>query len=381
MAQTSPDPDGLPIKVGVIAEQTGPLSFVGAANANVARMVIGDINARGGLLGRHLELHLEDGATDDAVAAAAATKLVEHDRVDVIFGGIYSSTRQAIKGPAVVEGKTLYIYPEQYEGQESDPLIFCTGPVPAQQVDPFLPWLMRETGAKTFYLPSADYIWPHVMNARIREVVTANGGAIVGEEYFPLDHMDFRETVERITSSGADAVFNTIVPPGITPFFEELHDSGFTRRGGQLVCTYFDENFLNMVPAAQVEGLYGCLDYYQAVDDPFSLKLLEQYDALYPGDAQFTGGSGCSGLYRALRLWAASVTEAGSLRQDAVIAALDHAEIAEGPGGPAAMVPGQHHARMNMYIAQARRGRFEIVERLGAIDPQERLVGTPAGAG
>ena len=31
-------------------------------------------------------------------------------------------------------------------------------------------------GAKTFYLPSADYIWPHVMNARVREVVTANGG-------------------------------------------------------------------------------------------------------------------------------------------------------------------------------------------------------------
>ena len=138
MAQTSLDPGGDPIRVGVIADQTGPLSFVGAANANVARMVIGDINARGGLLGRHLELHLEDGATDDAVAAAAAVKLVEHG-VDVILGGIYSSTRQAIKGPAVVEGKTLYIYPEQYEGQEADPLIFCTGPVPAQQVDPFIP--------------------------------------------------------------------------------------------------------------------------------------------------------------------------------------------------------------------------------------------------
>jgi branched-chain amino acid transport system substrate-binding protein len=376
MAQTSLDAGSAPIGVGVIADQTGPLSFVGAANANVARMVIGDINARGGLLGRHVELQLEDGATDDAVAAAAAAKLVEHG-VDVVLGGIYSSTRQAIKGPAVIEGKTLYIYPEQYEGQESDPLIFCTGPVPAQQVDPFIPWLMRETGAKTFYLPSADYIWPHVMNARIREVVTANGGAIVGEEYFPLDHMDYRDVVERITSSGADAVFNTIVPPGATPFFEELYDSGFANRGGQLICTYFDENFLNMVPAAHVEGLYGCLDYYQAVDDPFSRKLLEQYDTLYPGDAKFTGGSGCSGLYRGLRLWAAAVTEAGSLRQEDVIAALDHGEIAEGPGGPAAMVPGQHHARLNMYIAQARSGRFEIVERLGAIDPQERLVGAP----
>jgi len=369
-----------PIRVGVIADQTGPLSFVGAANANVARMVIGDINARGGLLGRPLELHLEDGATDDGAAAAAAAKLVAQDQVDVIFGGIYSSTRQAIKGPAVVEGKTLYVYPEQYEGQESDPLIFCTGPVPAQQVDPFIPWMMRETGARRFYLPSADYVWPHVMNARIREVVTANGGTIVGEEYFPLDHMDYRETVARIVASGADAVFNTIVPPGVTPFLQELYDAGYAERGGHLICTYFDENFLNMVPAGHVEGLYGCLDYYQAVDDPFSRKLLEQYDALYPGDAAFTGGSGCSGLYRGLRMWAGAVTEAGSLRQDDVIAALDHAELAEGPGGPAAMVPGQHHLRMNMYIAQSRGGRFEIVKALGAIDPQERDVTTTIGA-
>ena len=141
------------IKVGVIADQTGPLSFVGIANANVARMVIGDINAKGGLLGRQLELRLEDSATDDAVAAEKAEKLVREDAVDVILGGIYSSTRQAIKGPAVVEGKTLYIYPEQYEGQESDPLIFCTGPGPAQQVDPLIPWLMERTGRPGRALP------------------------------------------------------------------------------------------------------------------------------------------------------------------------------------------------------------------------------------
>ena len=354
---------------------------MGLANANVVRMVIGDINAKGGLLGRPLELYLEDGATDDAVAAAAATKLVEQDQVDVIFGGIYSSTRQAIKGPAVDEGKTLYIYPEQYEGQESDPLIFCTGPVPAQQVDPLIEWLMRETGARSFYLPSADYIWPHVLNARVKEVVAANGGTIVGEEYFPLDHADYHATVERIAATHADVVFNTIVPPGVTPFFEQLYDSGFSRRGGHLVCTYFDENFLNMVPAAHVEGLYGCLDYYQAVSDPFSQKLLAQYDALYPGAAKFTGGGACSGLYRGLRLWASAVEQAGSLVQEDVIAALDSAQITECPGGPAAMVPGQHHVRLNMYIAQARSGRFEIVESLGAIDPQERLVGTPVSAG
>jgi branched-chain amino acid transport system substrate-binding protein len=69
-------------------DQTGPLSFVGLANSNVARMVIGDINAKGGLLGRPLELIIEDSATDDRVAAAKAAKLVTQDQVDVVFGGI-----------------------------------------------------------------------------------------------------------------------------------------------------------------------------------------------------------------------------------------------------------------------------------------------------
>jgi ABC-type branched-subunit amino acid transport system substrate-binding protein len=362
------------IKVGVIADQTGPLSFIGIANANVAKMVINDINARGGLLGRRVDLYLEDSATIDSVAEAKATKLVQHDNVDVIFGGIYSSTRQAIKGPAVVGGRKLYIYPEQYEGQECDPLIFCTGPVPAQQVDPFIPWLMKETGARKFYLPSADYIWPRTMNKRVRQVVAANGGAIVGEEYFPLDHADYRETVRKIESSGAEVVFNTTVPPGVSPFLEQLHNSGFTKRGGKIVCTYFDENFLNMVPAEYVEGLYSCLDYYQGVSDAFSRTLLGQYETLYPGDARFTAGSACSGLYRGLKLWEAAVKEAGSLNQDVVIEALDHAKIAEGPGGSAEVVPGQHHVRMNMYIAQANNGQFKIIKNLGVIDPKEATV-------
>ena len=64
--------------------------------------------------------------------------------------------------------------------------------------------------------------------------------------------------------------------------------------------------------------------------------------------------------------------EAGSLKQDEVIRALDHAKIAQGPGGPAEMVPGQHHVRMNMYIAQAKNGSFEIVKSLGVIDPNEQ---------
>jgi ABC-type branched-subunit amino acid transport system substrate-binding protein len=79
-------------------------------------------------------------------------------------------------------------------------------------------------------------------------------------------------------------------------------------------------------------------------------------------------------MYRGLRLWEAAVREAGSLDQEDVIGALDHAKIAVGPGGLAEMVPGQHHVRMNMYIAQVRDGAIRIVKSLGAVDPDERVV-------
>ena len=190
-----------------------------------------------------------------------------------------------------------------------------------------------------------------------------------------MDHLEYGETVEKIDSSGADVVFNTIVPPGLTPFLESLHGSGFTRRGGQLICTYFDENFFNLAPAAHVEGLYSCLDFYQNVNDHFTRDLLNRYDELFPGDAKFTAGSACSGMYRGLKLWEAAVKEAGSLEQDDVVGALDHAKIDHGPGGSAEMVPGEHHVRMNMYIAQANNGSFKIIKNLGVIDPKESRVG------
>ena len=87
----------------------------------------------------------------------------------------------------------------------------------------------------------------------------------------------------------------------------------------------------------------------------------------------FTAGSACTGMYRGLRLWEAAVNEAGSLNQEDVVAALDHARDRRGSGRSAReMVPGQHHLRMNMYIARSHEGAFKVVKNLGAIDLTRR---------
>ncbi len=324
-----------PIKVGVGTDLTGPMGYAGNADANVARMVIKDINDAGGLLGRPLELYIEDTASNESVAVGNVRKLIQREKVDLVIGGITSSMRNAIKDVIVSRGKTLYIYPQLYEGKECTPYLFCTGPTPAQQCDEFIPWLIKN-GGKKFALPSANYVWPHTLNVYARKVIEANGGEVVFEEYYPLDQIDFSSTVNRIISNKVDVVFNTVIPPGVGPFFKQLSEAGFLKNGGRLACVYYDENTLSINQPAEIEGLASCLDYFKALtpEDPFSAKLQAAYEKQFPGNFLFAAGSAATGTYRGLKLWEAAVKEAGSVDRDAVAKALDHAKIAEGPGGP-----------------------------------------------
>src|SRR5215813_7575998 len=359
------------IKVGIATDLTGPIAYVGNATANVAKMVVEDINNAGGILGRPIELFIVDTASNESVAIANVRRLVQRDKVDVVLGGITSSMRNAIKDAIITRGKKLYIYPEQYEGKECTPYLFCTGPVPAQQCDQIIPWLIKN-GGKRFALPSANYVWPHVLNRYARELIEKNGGEVIFEEYYPLDQMDYSATVNNIMTNNVEVVFNTIIAPGVGLFFKQLYQAGFSKRGGRLACVYYDENALNLNAPHEIEGLASCLDYYRAVtaEDPASARIQAQYDKQFPGKILFAGAA--TGMYRGLKLWELAVKEAGNLDREDVAAALDHAKISEGPGGPAEVVPGKRHCKMNMYTAVAKNRHFEIVARSeGLVDPRE----------
>ncbi len=172
-------------------------------------------------------------------------------------------------------------------------------------------------------------------------------------------------------------MFNTIIPPGLQPFMKQLYELGFQRNGGVVTCVYHDENLLNYHPPQEMAGLYSCLDYFQSVDDPFSRQLQEAYSKRFPDTKYlFTAGSAATGMYRGIKLYEAAVKEnGGKLGREDVAATLDHAKIAQGPGGGAEMVPGKMHCRMNMYIAQCKvdggKTRYDVISRYDLVDPKE----------
>ena len=366
-----------PIKMGIATDITGAIAPSGNANWQVAQLAVEQINKSGGILGQPIELYLEDTASDPKIAVGNVRKLIQERKVDVVLGGITSAMRQAIKDPIVNRGRTLYIYPQLYEGQECTKNLFNTGPTPAQQCDKLIPYLIKTLGKKRFAMPSANYVWPQLLNKYARKVIEANGGEVIFEEYYPLDQAEYSATISKIKNDRVDCVFNTVIPPGLQPFVKQLYESGFQKNGGVLSCVYYDENLLNYHPANEMEGLLSCLDYFQSVDDPFSKQLQIDYAKKFPDTKYlFTAGSAGTGMYRGVKFYEAAVKETkGDLSREAVAAALDHAKLANGPGGGAEMVPGKMHCKMNMYIAQCKveagKVRYEVISKSDMVDPQE----------
>ena len=126
-------------------------------------------------------------------------------------------------------------------------------------------------------------------------------------------------------------------------------------------------------PARELEGVYSCLDFFHTVEDPFGQQLVADYNKMFPDTKfLFTAGSAATGMYRGIRLYEQAVIETkGDLDREAVSAAIDKASIAEGPGGPAKMVPGTGHVAMNMYVAQSKGGKWNVISKADMVAPDE----------
>ncbi len=85
------------IKIGSLHSLTGTMAISEVTVANSTKLAVDQINAAGGVLGKKIEIVLEDGASDPKTFAEKAEKLISSDCVAAVFGGWTSSSRKAMK--------------------------------------------------------------------------------------------------------------------------------------------------------------------------------------------------------------------------------------------------------------------------------------------
>lgn len=362
---------GEPIKIGIATDVSGGVAAYGNVHWQAAQFAAKQINDAGGILGRPLELYLEDTASDPAKSVANVQRLISRHNVDMVMGGVLSSTREAMKVPVIKRFKKLFIYPQHFEGGDCTEGLFTTGATSAHQLGHMIPYLIKTAGAKRFALTGANYQWPQVTNQIARQVIEANGGEVVFEEYYPLDQMEYSAPVAKIMKEKPDHVLNTVVPPGLQGFMKQLHDAGFTKNGGTQSVIYFDENAVNFVPAEVLEGVYSALDFFHTVDDPYSQQLLTEYNEMFPNSPYlFTAGVSSTGSWRGLKFFEQAVIKTnGDLSIEALSPAYATASLDKGPGGPSKIDGPTHSTALNIYFAQATGGKWKIIDKREMVPP------------
>lgn len=354
------------VKLGLLHSLSGTFAIAEASLVDAEKLAVEEINAAGGVLGRKIEVILEDGASDNAVFAEKARKLLSRDKVAAIVGCYSSATRKAIL-PALSREKGLLYYPTYFEGQELDKQVIYTSQEATQSVIAAVNWLAREKG-KTFFLVGSDYIYPRTCNKIAKPTIISAGGKVVGEEYIPLGNTEFSSIINKIKAAKPDCIYSTVVGGSNVAFYKQMRAAGLDGSKQVLLSTVVSENEVDGIGKDNAEGYYACMGYFQSIKSPANEKFVKAFKAKFGQDRVIGDPMECA--YNSVYLWKLAVEKAKSFDVDKVIAASSDLEL-EAPEGKVRIHSTNHHVWKKVRVGRARAdGQFDIVwEAPSLIEP------------
>lgn len=353
-----------PIKIGILADLTGPFTTYGTSLAHSAELAINEINDGGGIAGRQITMIVEDTATDVTVTVDKAKKLIQSDNVDLVMGPIGSDANDAAYKTVVEDNGKLLFYTETFEGGKCNELYFAFGAVPAQQIRPLIPVLQEQYGPNAM-LFGADYVWPRRSFEIAKPIIDENGGTVVAELYLPLIAEDFSELVQTVRDTHPDYIFS-LYPAVWGAALKALDDAGLLQSVGIGTIFLGDPDYQGIADLA--EGSYTALPFFTAADAPGVAPFLEAYGAAFGEGAIPSGGEGV-GAYDAVYLYKMAVEAAGSVDPSAVAAAMPGLSF-EGPTG-AVTVTDSHYLQQTINLVQAVNGEYTLAGSFPDMDPEE----------
>ncbi len=197
-----------PIKIGVDNPLTGIYTALGK-NENVGMALAAEqINAKGGILGRKVELLIEDSTSDKTdIAVQKARKLIQSDKVDFLIGNVNSSQAIAMAQVAA-ELKTPHIVPgghaDAVTGSSCQWTTFRVCNTGAMQGNAMAKPLVSI--GKKIYIIAQDYAFGHALADGLTKGAKAAGGEIVGADFFPLGTTDYSATLIKARSANPDVL-------------------------------------------------------------------------------------------------------------------------------------------------------------------------------
>jgi len=203
-----------PIKIGAIFAVTGPASFLGAPESKTAKMLVDQINASGGALGRKLELIVKDSGGSPEKAVSFAKQLIEEDKVLAIIGPSTSGETLQIKNlceenqmilvscaaaDAIVNPLAKYVFKTPQKDSQAATWIYRT---------------MKEQGISKIAILTSNDGFGASGKKQLEELAKAAGIEILADEVYDKQATDLTDVLTKVKATpGVQAVVNWSIVP------------------------------------------------------------------------------------------------------------------------------------------------------------------------
>ncbi|MGH6776824.1 MAG: substrate-binding domain-containing protein [Bradyrhizobium sp.] len=322
---------------------------------NSTMLAASEINARGGILGREVEvIFLDASGTVDEITRRARD-VITSEEVDIIVGSHTSAVRVALRKH--IAGRIPYIYTTVYEGGERTPGVIAIGETPRNQSRPAIHWLANAKKASRWYLIGSDYVWPWLSHQAMKRYIAESGGQVVGEEFVPVGEDDYASHVARIRAANPDVVLVSLIGTDSITFNRSFGEHGLASRILRLASA-FDETVLLGVGADNSDNLFCTSGYFNCVHSQDTESFVSRYEAAFGAHSAPAGSVGQSN-YEGLRFLEAAARHAGSVAPEPLLAAASNI-VYRGARGP--IVRRQGRTAMPIYLAQADGIEFRVIE-------------------
>src|SRR5512146_2664266 len=202
-----------PIKVGALMSVTGPASFLGAPEARTLEMMVEELNQKGGVAGRKLQLVVKDTGGDPAKAISFAKQLIEEEQVFAIIGPPTSGETMAVK-PIAQQAKTLLLSCAAAEAivNPVSPWVFKTAQKDSHAIIKLFQQ-MKKMGITKIGLLSSNTGFGKAGKEQIAKLAPEHGIQIVADEVYDKAATDLTAEVTKLKAANVQAILNWSIEP------------------------------------------------------------------------------------------------------------------------------------------------------------------------
>lgn len=356
-----------PIKIGMPVALTGPLGTVGQQTKRGAEFWAKLQNAKGGILGRPIELLIEDTAGNPANCVRKAQEMVERRDCRLITGITLSSEALAVV-PKLAEWDSIFISGINGDGRLTAeslvPNFFranISGPMGTRAVSLYL----RDSKMTKFFALGLDYAWGHNSVQVFEQEVLRAKKEFIGKVFAPTGTKDYSSYITKIRQSGADAVFLVMQGDDNNAFLSQAQQYRLPEKV-KLVTEIVDLASIRAVGDASL-GLIGSSRYSFTYDHPLNNEFVAAWRKEYGTYPDTFEGE----QWQCMKVFEAGITKAGGIEAAKLRPALEDIEIES--------VKGKVHIRKCDHQGVQQGFMVEVVKKAGFDTPIPQVIATFPG--